>query len=274
VQGMDESGRPYGEDPYGGTGYAYAYGYEHGGSAPTDTATMPWAPGQVAQGTHPTGDAHAAETGPYASWPHLYVIATDPAAGPGPATTAWDAPRGDVLTVPPAELDPSGPPAPQPDTSKSESVRPVFVDSSGRRQRRVLRAARLLVIPAGGYVALLISALLGGPTLNAPFVPQPDSTHPTTPRATAPDASPGTGHSAGRVSPPAAQTNSGPTAAQKASGSTDRSTASATSAAAPVPTAASTGIASPSSPPTATPTATSNPHSQGRAVGSSHKPVK
>ncbi|MDT0470269.1 hypothetical protein RM764_46525, partial [Streptomyces sp. DSM 41699] len=110
MQSTDESGRAYGEDPYGGAGYAYAYSYEHGGSAPTDTATMPWAPEQVAQETHPTGNAHVAGTDPYATRPNLYVMATDPyAAGPGPATTGWDAPHGDVLTVPPPELDPSGP---------------------------------------------------------------------------------------------------------------------------------------------------------------------
>ncbi|MGW2932521.1 hypothetical protein ACWDA7_11815 [Streptomyces sp. NPDC001156] len=276
MQRTDESGRAYGEDPYGGAGYAYAYGYEHGGSAPTDTATLPWAPEQVAQGTHPTGHAHAAGTDPYAAWPHLYVVATDPhAAGPGPATTSGDAPHGDVLTVSPPELDPPGPPAPGPGTPKTESVGPVFVDASGRRRRRVLRAAQLLVLPAGGYVALLISTLLGGPTLNAPFVPQPDSPHPTTPSATAPDASPGTGHAAGKGGGLSeARTNSSPTRTQKASGSADGSTDSATSEAAPVPTAAPTGIASPTSPPTATPTATSSSHSKGRAVGSSHNPVK
>ncbi|MFF7597202.1 hypothetical protein [Streptomyces mirabilis] len=56
------------------------------------------------------------------------------------------------------------------------------------------------VIPAGGYVTLLVSTMLGGPGSSSPFVPQSDSTHPTTPRATAPDASPGTGHSAGTES--------------------------------------------------------------------------
>jgi hypothetical protein len=246
VQWTDESSGGYGEDPYSGVGYAYDYGYEYSGSAATGTATMPQDSVQLAQGTYPTGNAHAAGTDPHATRPNLYVIATDPyAAGPGPDTAVWDVPHGDVLAVPPSELDTPGPPVPGPDTPQSESVRPVFVDSSGRRQRRVLRAARLLVIPAGGYVALLISAVLGGPSLNAPFVPQPDSTHPTTPHASAPDASPGTGHSAGSVRPAAAQKNSRPTAAQKISNSTDRSTASATSAATRVPTAAPTGSAWP-----------------------------
>ncbi|MEU6012182.1 hypothetical protein [Streptomyces sp. NPDC047453] len=225
MQWTDESGGAYGEGPYGGVGYAHDYGYE---CATTDAATRSWDP-QLAQWSYPTGNAYVGETASYATGTHLH------AAGPGPATMAWDAPHGDVLTVPPPELDTPGLPVPGPDTPKRESVRPVFVDSSGRRQRRVLRAARLLVIPAGGYIALLISTVVGGPSLSAPFVPQTGSTHPATPRATAPDASPGTGHSAGSVGPTAAQKNSRPTGAQKTSGSTDQSTGSA---AAPAPTAA------------------------------------
>ncbi|MFE7213474.1 hypothetical protein ACFY0A_32585 [Streptomyces sp. NPDC001698] len=266
MQWTDESGGAYGEDPYGGVGYAYDNGYsgsyEHCGSATTDTATRSWDP-ELAQWTYPTGNAYAGGTASYAT-------------GPGPAT-ARDAPHGDVLTVPPPELDTPSPPVPGLGTPKRESVRPVFVDSSGRRQHRVLRAARLLVIPAGGYIALLISTVVGGPSLSAPFVPQPDSAHPTTPRVTAPDASPGTGHSAGGVSPTAVQKNSRPTGAQKTSGSTDRSTASATLAATHAPTAARTAIASPTSARTAAPTSKpgSRPTtSKGRAIGSSHNPVK
>ncbi|MEU6011961.1 hypothetical protein [Streptomyces sp. NPDC047453] len=279
MQWTDESGGAYGEDPYGGVGYAYDYGYEysgsyeHRGSATTDTATRSWDP-ELAQWTYPTGNAYAGGTVSYATGTHLH------ATGAGPAT-ARDAPHGDVLTVPPPELDMPGPSVPGLGTPKRESVRPVFVDSSGRRQRRVLRAARLLVIPAGGYIALLISTVVGGPSLSAPFVPQPDSAHPTTPRVTASDASPGTGHSAGGVSPTAVQKNSRPTGAQKPSGSTDRSTASATLAATPAPTAARAAIASPTSAPTAAPTSkhASKPASRpttskGRAIGSSHNPVK
>ncbi|MER7463362.1 hypothetical protein [Streptomyces sp. NPDC097981] len=48
---------------------------------------------------------------------------------------------------------------------------PVFVDASGRRQRRVRRMGRLLVIPAAAYVVLLISTLMGGPTVRSPFLP-------------------------------------------------------------------------------------------------------
>ncbi|WP_405015179.1 hypothetical protein [Kitasatospora sp. NBC_01539] len=47
----------------------------------------------------------------------------------------------------------------------------MFVDASGRRQRRVRRAGRILAVPAAGYLALLASSALGGPTLDAPFLP-------------------------------------------------------------------------------------------------------
>ncbi|MGW1529814.1 hypothetical protein [Streptomyces sp. NPDC002159] len=186
---------------------------------------------------------------------------------PGPDTAGWDTGHGDVLTVPPPP-DNATPdlPAPGPDTAKDDSTRPVFVDSSGRRQRRVLRAARLLVIPAGGYVALLISTVLGGPTLNAPFVPQQDSTHPRTPPATTPDTPAGAGHTAGSATSAAQQANSRPTPTQKTSGSADRS-------ATPEPTAsAPAALESSSSAPTAAPIPTRT--SKGRAIGSSHKPVK
>jgi hypothetical protein len=116
---------------------------------------------------------------------------------------------------------------------------------------------------------LLISTMLGGPGISSPFVPQPDSTHPTTPRATAPDASPGTGHAAGNASPTAGQRNSGP-AVRKTPGPTDRSAASTAPAATSGPTGAPTRITSS----TAAPAPISTPTRKGRANGSSHHPVK
>ncbi|MEU2735255.1 hypothetical protein ABZ656_07355 [Streptomyces sp. NPDC007095] len=264
MQRTDESGGAYGEDPYGRAGHAYAYGYEHGGSVGTDTGTRSSDSVELAQWTHPEYGTHATGTDPHATGTHPYV------AGPDPATAAWGSSHGDVLTVPPPEFD-TGAPVPEPETPANESVRPVFVDSSGRRRRRVLRAARLLVIPAGGYVALLISTMLGGPTISSPFVPQPDSTHPTTPRATAPDALPGTGHSTGTASPTAGQRNSGPVV-QETSGPTDRSAASTAPAATSGPIAAPTRITSPTS--SAAPAPVSTPARKGRAIGSSHRPVK
>jgi hypothetical protein len=50
---------------------------------------------------------------------------------------------------------------------------PVFVDASGRRQRRVRRAGRLLAVPAAGYVVLLLVSALGGPTVSSPYLPLP-----------------------------------------------------------------------------------------------------
>ncbi|GGN56334.1 hypothetical protein GCM10011579_017250 [Streptomyces albiflavescens] len=252
MQWTDQSGGAYGEDPYSDVGYAYAhgYGYGYGGSATADTATLSWHPEEPAQWTYPQSNAQATGADPYAAEMPLY------AAGPGPATTAWGVPHGGVLTMPPPPFDAPGHPVPGPDTPVSESVRPVFVDSSGRRQRRVLRAARLLVIPAGGYVALLISTMLGGPSISSPFVPQQDSAHPATPRATAPDSSSGTGHSGESASSTAAREISSPAA---------RKTPSAP-AATSGPTAAPTRITAPTSTVTRT--------SKGRAVGSSHKPVK
>lgn len=227
MQRTDDSGRAYGEGPYGGAGYAYAHGHEYGDSA---------------QWAQPD--------------PHL-----------------------DVLTVPPPGFGAAGPPLPEWDVQEAavqepaepanESVRPVFVDSSGRRQRRVLRAARLLVIPAGGYVALLISTLLGGPSINSPFVPQPDSPHRATPRATASHASPGTGRSARGASQTEAQRKPGP-GAQKTSGPSSPPTPSAAPAATSGPTAAPTA----SAPPASAATHAAAPTPKGRAVGSSHNPVK
>ncbi|MFJ8612892.1 hypothetical protein ACIRH0_37795 [Streptomyces sp. NPDC093675] len=278
MQWTNESDAPYGADPYGadpyrGAGYGYGYGYgdEYGGST-VDTAPAASGPVEWAHAAQPAGYADTAGPNPSTAWPHLYVLTPDaPAAEPGPDTAGWDTGPGDVLTVPPPpDNDTPDLPAPGPDTAKDDSTRPVFVDSSGRRQRRVLRAARLLVIPAGGYVALLISTVLGGPTLNAPFVPQQDSTHPRTPPATTPDTPAGAGHTAGSATSAAQQANSRPTPTQKTSGSADRP---ATSAATPEPTTSTpAALESSSSAPTAAPIPTRT--SKGRAIGSSHKPVK
>ena len=55
----------------------------------------------------------------------------------------------------------------------SPAAQPVFLDPSGRRQRRVRRLGRLLAIPAAGYVALLLSTALGGPSVDSPYLPLP-----------------------------------------------------------------------------------------------------
>ena len=50
---------------------------------------------------------------------------------------------------------------------------PVFVDGSGRHLRRLRVAGAIVVVPAVGYVCLLFSTLLGGPTIHSPFLPLP-----------------------------------------------------------------------------------------------------
>mgnify|MGYP001099439282 CR=1 FL=1 len=57
--------------------------------------------------------------------------------------------------------------------SAMRSRAPVFLDASGRRQRAVRAAAAVAVLAAFSYAALLVSALVGGPTIDAPFLPQP-----------------------------------------------------------------------------------------------------
>ncbi|MEU3985308.1 hypothetical protein AB0F77_35480 [Streptomyces sp. NPDC026672] len=270
MQWTNESGVTYDRDPYGGVGYAYAFDNGYSEVSGADAVMPPWDAGELPQWTHSTGDAYAVWADPYATGADPHAAASQlHAAGAEPVTTAWDAPFGDVLTVPPTELAPSVLPLPALDAPQSAPVRPVFVDPTGRRQRRVLRAARLLVLPAGGYVALLISTVLGGPSLSAPFVPQPDSPHPAPPRTTAPDASPGTGHTPASTAAAArteARTDSRPSPTRTTSGSTGRPTVSAPPGATPVPTAVSTPVPAPAAP--------SAPASRGHSAGSTHNPVK
>ncbi|MCZ0987959.1 hypothetical protein O1M54_23835 [Streptomyces diastatochromogenes] len=243
MQWTNGNGGAYGEDPYGGAGYAYAYGhdgyghdgYGHEGYA-VDTATLTGDPVQLAQWTQPH-------------------------------STAWDAAHGDVLTVPAAEIDTQPTPFVQPE-SESDPVRPVFVDSSGRRQRLVLRAARLLVIPAGGYVALLISTMLGGPGISAPS--SRSRTAHTGPARRDRLRLPVQHRPLGGSASSAAAHGKSRSTAQRTSGQPVRPTASTAPAATSGPTAAPTRATSP----TATVGPTSTPSSRGRALGTSHKPVK
>ncbi|MEU1503844.1 hypothetical protein [Kitasatospora sp. NPDC005748] len=67
-----------------------------------------------------------------------------------------------------------GSPAATPSRQAAETTAaPVFVDSSGRRQRRVRRLGLLLAVPAAGYLVLLAGTVLGGPTVSASFLPLP-----------------------------------------------------------------------------------------------------
>ncbi|OIJ94378.1 hypothetical protein BIV25_22505 [Streptomyces sp. MUSC 14] len=169
-----------------------------------------------------------------------------------------EAPYGGVEQLVP--FVPMPQPEPAPEHWSGSGAQPVFVDASGRRRRRVLRAARLLALPAGGYVALLIGTVLGGPGVSAPFVPQPDSAHPATPPVTVPDSASGTASSARSEGSTTRKAASGPVTPVARSGAT--------------PAHARTG--SPASGTTVTPSRTPvAPHSsKGRARGASHKPVK
>ncbi|MGW0884248.1 hypothetical protein [Streptomyces sp. NPDC002671] len=242
MQWTDGSGTAYGADPYGADPYR---GDPYGGDP---------------YGADPYG------ADPYGADPYgADQYGADQYGGFGYAHAYGHAPHADVLTVPPPplaplEFDTSRHPAPDPATPEKESVRPVFVDTSGRRRRRVHRAARLLLIPAGGYVALLIGTVLGGPGVSSPFVPQSDTTQPPTPRVSAPDSPSGTGHSAGSTASAAAHENS-------------RSTARPTSGP-PGSSAASSAPAATAPARTTSPTPVGNPNRKGHANGSSHNPVK
>lgn len=54
----------------------------------------------------------------------------------------------------------------------------VFVDPTGRRRRFARRAAVVFAVPATGYVCLLVSTMVGGPSLDTPFIPLPDAVRP------------------------------------------------------------------------------------------------
>jgi hypothetical protein len=136
--------------------------------------------------------------------------------------------------------------------SPATAARPVFLDPSGRRQRRVRRFGRLLVIPAAGYVALLLSTALGGPSVDSPYLPLPaggghGAAGPTSPAAGTGDASPTPARRAG-ADP--ARTGDGSTAASGAA------TATAPAQRPPATSAPATGTQVGTTPaPTASPTA-------------------
>ncbi|MFI8826533.1 hypothetical protein [Streptomyces sp. NPDC053431] len=139
---------------------------------------------------------------------------------------------------------------------------PVFVDTSGRRQRRLRRWGYLLVVPAVGYVALLVSALLGGPTVQAPFLPSArapqtpapgpaptsaDATRSATSGAPRPDSTTGGDTAAsptpGATTPAAGRASTTP----PASGRTTAPTATAGATSKPTPPGA--GAGKPTAPP-------------------------
>lgn len=95
------------------------------------------------------------------------------------------------------------------------AARPVFLDPSGRRQRRVRRLGCLLAVPAAAYAVLLLSTALGGPSVDSPYLPLPAAgdhrAGQATPAHTAPHRTPsaagGASHPAGT---PTARATAGP----------------------------------------------------------------
>lgn len=69
------------------------------------------------------------------------------------------------------------------------SSSPVFVDPRGRRRRWAVLAAWAAAVLGAAYLALVVSALLGGPTVQSPFLPSPISADaPVTPSLPTPAA--------------------------------------------------------------------------------------
>ncbi|MGW7436548.1 hypothetical protein [Streptomyces sp. NPDC054849] len=142
-----------------------------------------------------------------------------------------------------------GPPAP------AAAASPVFVDTSGRRQRRVRRWGYMLVVPAVAYVVLLISTVLGGPTIQSPFLPSAQAPHPPEPQSTA-------GTRTGGPSTPGAARSGSP-----------RPTPAASRGGAPSPAAATvTGGATPGGPTTTTEPAHPAPSPPGGGRGRATEP--
>lgn len=141
-----------------------------------------------------------------------------PAAGPGAAPTMV-LPR---KVVPPENVTAAVPVADSPTVALQPAVAPaleqpaedapIFVDTSGRRHRKVRWLGWLLAVPAAGYLALLVSSLLGGPTVDAPFLPQGPAQSSTPPPAPTQEAAPQSsplppGTPAASHAPAAASTN-------------------------------------------------------------------
>jgi hypothetical protein len=53
--------------------------------------------------------------------------------------------------------------------------KPVFVDSSGHRHRKIRRLGLVVAVPAVGYLVLLASSVLGGPQVDTPLIPLPEA---------------------------------------------------------------------------------------------------
>lgn len=161
--------------------------------------------------------------------------------------------------------------------------RPVFVDASGRRQQQVRRLGRILVVPAVAYVGLLVSTLLGGPTINIPFLPLPSAPHSSGSHGTPRTVHHGTSGGANGGGSVAGANGTGTNAGVGTTAGTTAGTGSTAGTgvqASPGTTAGSTGTSAPS----ALPTVTASPsavithghstHTATATPGASHRPTK
>jgi hypothetical protein len=133
-----------------------------------------------------------------------------------------------------------GPPARVGVPSQDAADSPVFVDASGRRQRRVRRFGWVLVVPAVAYVLLLVSTLLGGPTVRSPLLPAPP---PPAVESVAPVAEPGPESPSPEAGGTPSKARTGPAATPSAVGGR---AATASSSAAPAPSSPATAVPAPS----------------------------
>lgn len=150
-------------------------------------------------------------------------------------------PDEDTVPVPLAYAGAPGTEAAPPMLPAPEAS-PVFVDASGRRQRRVRRLGRLLVIPAAAYVVLLFSTLMGGPTVQSPFLPSAQAPH------TAKTDAPAAGTSTARPSASGAVKSRTPSTRSGAPASDPKATAAPAKKAAPGTGTGPTAISDPTAP--------------------------
>ena len=68
--------------------------------------------------------------------------------------------------------------------------RPIFVDASGRRQRGLQVAGAIGILSAVGYIGVLLSTVLGGPTIHSALLPLPAAPSPAAVAAQHPKAVP------------------------------------------------------------------------------------
>lgn len=158
---------------------------------------------------------------------------------------------------------------------------PIFVDVSGKRLRRARATGLVALALVSGYVALLVVALLGGPNVAAPYLPQralltPQPSQTSSPGSVAasrPEVAPS---SAPRTNAPVADYGPGPAAAapvpnavpvQPAVAAVPQVPVAAPAPAAPAPVAAPAPAAVP------TPAEATAPGKSGSAPGQTSRPT-